>query len=169
MAAAKKMHCSPILYLGVLFLPCQPDDFLLDGNVVLVGRLRHLLPATSTQVGCLRVSALSTSKVIPRVILFHHSGYRTMIGFYRDYVKVHMHHLFPKTVSYYWFTKLIALTKLPLAMLFKNMCQGEPSRHRLLANYLSNLLAGLATYPFFPKKPAIKFVPFVFDLIIPQC
>jgi len=41
----------------------------------------------------------------------------------------------------------------------KNMCQIEHSRHRSVANFLSNLLAGLAAYSFFPKKPAIKYDP----------
>ncbi|TVR12601.1 MAG: hypothetical protein EA391_15010 [Balneolaceae bacterium] len=41
----------------------------------------------------------------------------------------------------------------------KNICQIEHSRHRSLANFLSNLLAGLAAYSFFPKKPAIKYEP----------
>ena len=41
----------------------------------------------------------------------------------------------------------------------KNMCQIEHSRHRLVANFLSNLLAGLAAYSFFPQKLAIKYDP----------
>ena len=39
----------------------------------------------------------------------------------------------------------------------KNICQVEHSRHRSFGNFISNLLAGLATYSFFPKKPSIKF------------
>ena len=39
----------------------------------------------------------------------------------------------------------------------KNMCQVEHSRHRSFGNFISNLLAGLATYSFFPKKPSIKY------------
>jgi len=38
----------------------------------------------------------------------------------------------------------------------KNMCQIEHLHHRSLANFLSNLLARLAAYSFFLKKPAIK-------------
>lgn len=41
----------------------------------------------------------------------------------------------------------------------KNMCQIEHSRHRSLANFLSTLLAGLAAYSLFPKKPTIKYNP----------
>ncbi len=43
----------------------------------------------------------------------------------------------------------------------KNMCQIQHSRHRSVGNFLSNLLAGLAAYTFFPKKPAIKYEPVV--------
>jgi Transposase DDE domain. len=39
----------------------------------------------------------------------------------------------------------------------KNICQIEHSRHRGTANFIMNLLAGLAAYCFFNKKPAIKF------------
>jgi hypothetical protein len=33
----------------------------------------------------------------------------------------------------------------------------EHSRHRGTANFLMNMLAGLAAYCFFDKKPAIRF------------
>ncbi|MBL1411590.1 IS982 family transposase [Sphingobacterium faecale] len=39
----------------------------------------------------------------------------------------------------------------------KNICQIEHSRHRSFANFVSNLVAGLIAYAFFPKKPAIKY------------
>ena len=39
----------------------------------------------------------------------------------------------------------------------KDMAQVEHSRHRAFGNFVSNLLAGLVAYCFFPKKPAIKF------------
>jgi hypothetical protein len=39
----------------------------------------------------------------------------------------------------------------------KNICQVEHSRHRSPANFLMNLLAALAAYSFFDKKPAIQF------------
>lgn len=39
----------------------------------------------------------------------------------------------------------------------KNMCQVEHSRHRSFGNFITNMIAGLIAYSFFPKKPAIKF------------
>ena len=39
----------------------------------------------------------------------------------------------------------------------KNMCQVEHSRHRCFINFIVNILAALAAYSFFPKKPAIKY------------
>lgn len=39
----------------------------------------------------------------------------------------------------------------------KNICQVEHSRHRSFVNFTVNLIAGLAAYSFFPKKPSIKF------------
>ena len=38
----------------------------------------------------------------------------------------------------------------------KNICQIEHSRHRSFINFILNILAGLAAYSFFPKKPSIK-------------
>ncbi len=39
----------------------------------------------------------------------------------------------------------------------KNICQIEHSRHRSFANFISNIIAGLIAYSFFPKKPAITY------------
>lgn len=68
---------------------------------------------------------LSISEVITLMILFHHSGYRTMKGFYTSYVKVHMRHLFPKTVSYNRYVELMASANLPLAIFVKTCCIGS--------------------------------------------
>jgi hypothetical protein len=38
----------------------------------------------------------------------------------------------------------------------KNICQIEHSRHRSLANFLSNLIAGIIAYHFLPKKTINK-------------
>jgi len=39
----------------------------------------------------------------------------------------------------------------------KNICEVEHSRHRAVHNFLMNLIAALAAYCFFDKKPAIQF------------
>lgn len=39
----------------------------------------------------------------------------------------------------------------------KNLCQVEHSRHRSFKNFFTNLLAGLAAYSFFDKKPSLHF------------
>lgn len=39
----------------------------------------------------------------------------------------------------------------------KNICQVEYSRHRSFGSFITNILSGLITYSFFPKKPAIKY------------
>jgi hypothetical protein len=38
----------------------------------------------------------------------------------------------------------------------KNICQIEHSRHRSFINFITNLIAGLLTYSFLPKKPSIN-------------
>jgi len=47
----------------------------------------------------------------------------------------------------------------------KNMCQVEHSRHRSFTNFITNLIAGLIAYSFFPKKPAIKYESSITDQI----
>ncbi len=39
----------------------------------------------------------------------------------------------------------------------KNICQIEHSRHRSVANFMTNLIAGIVAYHFFPKKPSLKY------------
>lgn len=39
----------------------------------------------------------------------------------------------------------------------KNMAQIEHSRHRSLHNFVNNIMAGIAAYSFFPKKPMLQF------------
>ena len=39
----------------------------------------------------------------------------------------------------------------------KSICQIEHSRHRSIANFITNLISGLLAYSFLPKKPAIKY------------
>ena len=39
----------------------------------------------------------------------------------------------------------------------KNTCQIEHSRHRSGCNFITNLVSGLVTYSFLPKKPSIQF------------
>jgi hypothetical protein len=41
----------------------------------------------------------------------------------------------------------------------KNMCQIEHSRHRSFSGFITNTIAALIAYSFFPKKPAIKYQP----------
>ena len=38
----------------------------------------------------------------------------------------------------------------------KNMAQIEHSRHRSFHNIINNLMAGIAAYRFFPKKPMLQ-------------
>jgi hypothetical protein len=41
--------------------------------------------------------------------------------------------------------------------ILKNTCQVEHSRHRSFDNFISNRLAGIASYCIMPKKPNIRF------------
>jgi len=84
------------------------------------------LPLKSWEIHPKKKPKLSVSEVITLMILFHHSGYRTMKAFYTNYAKVHMRHLFPKTVSYNRYVELKASANLPLAMFVNTCWQGLP-------------------------------------------
>ena len=58
---------------------------------------------------------------------------------------MHLRHLFPNVVSYNRFVELQ-----------KTIAQVEHSRHRSFCNFVVNLLEGIATYCYFPKKPSIR-------------
>jgi hypothetical protein len=47
----------------------------------------------------------------------------------------------------------------------KNVSQIEHSRHRSLANFLVNVLAGLLAYCHQPKKPSLQVTPEVLTLV----
>jgi hypothetical protein len=38
----------------------------------------------------------------------------------------------------------------------KNICQVEHTWHRSISGFLLNIMAAIAAYSFFPKKPSIK-------------
>jgi len=96
---------------------CAVDDFYKAFKRVLDPALLGNAPK--------KPSKMCTSEVITIMILFHHSGFRTMKGFYINYVKVHMIPLFPNTVSYNRFVELMQAANLPLAVFVKNHCMGE--------------------------------------------
>jgi hypothetical protein len=50
----------------------------------------------------------------------------------------------------------------------KNVSQIEHSRHRSLANFLVNVLAGIIAYCHQPKKPSLQVTPEVLTLISPN-
>jgi len=95
---------------------CQVDTFCIHFHKALAPHILGNPPK--------RKPKLSVSEVITLMILFHHSGHRTMKGFYLGYVKPHLSHLFPKTVSYNRFVQLMAAANLPLAMFVKTCCMG---------------------------------------------
>lgn len=95
---------------------CQVDTFCMHFHQALAPHLLGNPPKKKPKL-CL-------SEVITIMIMFHHSGYRTMKGFYVEYVRRHLNHLFPQTVSYNRFVELMASANLPLAMFVKTCCMG---------------------------------------------
>jgi hypothetical protein len=70
-------------------------------------------------------SNLSSSEVITILIAFHHSDFRTLKHFYKEYVCVHMSKDFPQLVSYNRFVELHKLAALPLLMFVSANCLGD--------------------------------------------
>ena len=59
------------------------------------------------------------------MILFHDSGYRCPKHFYQEKICKHMHHLFPKVVSYNRFTGLEKKVAVPPALFIKKVFWGK--------------------------------------------
>ena len=72
-----------------------------------------------------REPRLSDAEVMTIMILFHFSGYKCLKHFYRDYVCVHMRHLFPTPVSYNRFTELERKVSVPMVLFLKKCLMGR--------------------------------------------
>ena len=72
-----------------------------------------------------RKPRMSHSEVITIMVIFHLGGFRNMKHFYLYYVKVHLSHLFPNTVSYNRFTELMQAAALPMTLFLKSQCLGK--------------------------------------------
>ena len=68
---------------------------------------------------------MSTGEVITLMVLFHYGSFRNMKHFYLHYVRVHLYHLFPNTVSYNHFVELMQTTALPMTLFLKSQCLGQ--------------------------------------------
>lgn len=71
-----------------------------------------------------RKPKMSDSEVITLMVLFHNGSFRNMKHFYLHYVKVHLKHLFPHTVSYNRFVELMQSVALPMTLFLKSQCMG---------------------------------------------
>ena len=76
------------------------------------------------------------------LILFHKSGYRCLKHYYLNHIC---------TDAEMRKRSIIETINDEL----KNIAQVEHSRHRSFHNFVNNLMAGIAAYSFFPKKPML--------------
>ena len=72
-----------------------------------------------------RESTMSKAEIMVIIILFHSSGFRCLKHFYKEYVCVHLRHLFPKVVSYNRFVELQKTVAIPLAIFIKKVLLGK--------------------------------------------
>ena len=133
-----------------------------------------------------RDSTMSDAEIMVIMILFHSSGYKCLKHFYIEQIfdkliadkgcisKNLFHKLFVDGIQL--ITKLKSNMKGAMMSVtdkvllrkraiietvndeLKNIAQVEHSRHRSLQNFTVNLLAGIAAYCYFPKKPAIDII-----------
>ncbi len=68
---------------------------------------------------------MSTSEIITIMILFHFGAFKNLKHFYLYYIKEHMQHYFPQTVSYNRFVELLQSSALPMTMFLKTCCLGD--------------------------------------------
>ena len=72
-----------------------------------------------------RESTMSKAEIMVVIILFHSSGFRCLKHFYKEYVCVHLRHLFPNVVSYNRFVELQKTIAIPLAIFIKKVLLGK--------------------------------------------
>lgn len=72
-----------------------------------------------------RKPRMSQSEVITLMVLFHNGSFRNFKHFYLHYVRLHLSHLFPNTVSYNRFVELMQSAALPMTIFLKSQCLGE--------------------------------------------
>ena len=68
---------------------------------------------------------MSKAEIMLIMILFHDSSYRCLKHFYLEKVCKHLHHLFPKVVSYNRFVELERKAAIPLALFIKKVLLGK--------------------------------------------
>jgi hypothetical protein len=108
--------------MDIVALFCDLADFCLAFEP---GWRAHLLPAKP--VHRYRRTTLSLSEVLPIIVAFHRSGYRTFKGFYTPYVQCQLRAEFPQLVSYNRFVELMPQALGPLCayrQTRKGTCQG---------------------------------------------
>ena len=71
-----------------------------------------------------RDSTMSKAEIMV-VILFQSSGFRCLKYFYKEYVCVHLRHLFPNVVPYNRFVELQKSIAIPLAIFIKKVLLGK--------------------------------------------
>ena len=72
-----------------------------------------------------RESTMSKAEIMVVIILFHSSGFRCLKHFYKEYVCVHLRHLFPNVVSYNRFVELQKTIAIPLTIFIKKVLLGK--------------------------------------------
>ena len=99
---------------------CLADDFCKVFNQELRTRqLKDVRPHRN------KPGRLSDSEVMTILIIFHSNGFRCLKHFYKEYVCVHLRHLFPDVVSYNRFVELQKSILLHLAVFIKEVLLGE--------------------------------------------
>ena len=101
---------------------CKADDFCKIFQEYI--RRKGLNPQKQTRKYH-RESTMSDAEVMTILIAFHLSGHRCLKHFYLYYVKKHMAHLFPKTVSYNRFVELERVVALPLLLFLMKGLMGK--------------------------------------------
>ena len=99
------------------------------------------------------------------LLCFHFGSFHNFKHYYLFYVKEHLRKEFPNQLSYNRFMEVEHKVAIPLVLFLKLICFGECSgitfgdstKIAVCHNKRINLLAALAAYCFFDKKPSIRF------------
>ncbi|MCL6748073.1 IS982 family transposase [Prevotella sp. TCVGH] len=100
---------------------CMADDFCNFFDAMMAKYM--VKPANKRKYH--RDCTMSKAEIMLIMILFYDSGYRCLKHFYLEKVCKHLHHLFPKVVSYNRFVELEREAAIPLALSIKKVLLGK--------------------------------------------
>lgn len=98
---------------------CMADDFC---QGIYIAQEKYMIEDKKTRHRN-NLNHMSGAEIMVILILFHSSGFRCFKHYYKEYVRKHLKHLFPRQVSYNRFVEPEKGVLLPMTIFIKKVCR----------------------------------------------